>query len=338
MRASAQRSIEFSVSLALTGGLLAIAAFYKPQVDPPQVSKPARVPTDRYYGITSAGHATWVVGDGGKVLHSTDGGETWAVQRGYGHPALQAIAAWDAMRIVAVGNDNQIIRTEDGGRNWLSVPDVPRSNWNNKLLQIHLGDDGKAWAVGAGGAVLRSADFGESWQPMVEMEDITWHGVSSCDHGNQLVVVGEFGNILTSSDAGKTWTAAPSPTDITLTAVGLDSACQGLAVGLQGTVLRLLSGRWQPIETPEMGDAASPVHWFAIAGADHRWWITGEYGVLMQVDLPESTAGTMQIRLIESVPRAAWLTDLQPIDNNLLVVGATIAKATPDIPSLISRR
>ncbi len=174
---------------------------------------------------------------------------------------------------------------------------------------------------------------------MVEMEDITWHGVSSCDQGQQLIVVGEFGQILGSNDAGATWATVPSPTDITLTAVGLDSTtCEGLAVGLQGTILRLLDGRWQPFEPPGMRDAAASVHWFAVAAAGHRWWITGEYGVLMQIDLPESTAGLAHIQLLESEPSAAWFTDLQPTGDRLLVVGSTIAGAAPATPSLISRR
>jgi len=338
MTSRTQRLIELCVSLGLTSGLLAVAAFYQPKVAPPPISQPAQVSTDRYYGITAAQGNTWVVGDGGKVLHSIDGGETWTVQRGYGRPDLQAIAAWDAKKIIAVGNDNQIIRSEDGGQNWLSVSEVPRSQWNNKLLQIHLDDSGTAWAVGAGGAILRSADFGKRWEPMVEMEDITWHGVSSCDHGKLLIVVGEFGQILSSRDAGATWTTVPSSTDITLTAVGLDSACQGLAVGLQGTVLRLFNGRWQPFEPSGMHDAAASVHWFAVAAADNRWWITGEHGVLMQIDLPESTAGVAQIQRLETESSAAWFTDIQVTDDKLLAVGDAIVGATPDIPSLISRR
>lgn len=333
-----QRLIEWCVSLVLTGGLLAVAAFYQPKVAPPPISQPAQVPTDRYYGITAAPGNTWVVGDGGKVLHSTDGGETWTVQRGYGHPDLQSIAAWDANRIVAVGNDNHVIRSEDGGQSWLYVEGVPRSVWSNKLLRVHLDDIGVAWAVGAGGTILRSTDFGKSWKPMVEMKDITWHGVSSCDRGNRLVVVGEFGQILASNDAGETWTTAPSPTDITLTAVRLDSECKGLAVGLQGTVLRLINGHWQLFEPPGIHDAAESVHLFAVTEEGQRWWIAGEYGVLMQIDLLESTARPAHIRLLESEPKAAWFTDIQPAGEKLLVVGATIAVAAPGIPSLISRR
>ncbi len=338
MTSRTQRLIELCVSLGLTGGLLAVAAFYQPKVAPPPISQPAQVPTDRYYGITAVQGNTWVVGDGGKVLHSIDGGDNWTVQRGYGHPDLQAVAAWDAKQIIAVGNDNQIIRSEDGGLNWSSVREVPKSQWNNKLLQVHLDASGTAWAVGAGGAILRSADVGKHWEAMVEMEDITWHGVSSCDHGRQLMVVGEFGQILSSIDAGTTWVTMPSATDITLTSIGLDNACQGLAVGLQGTVLRLFNGRWQPFELPGMQDATASLHWFAVATADNRWWITGEHGALIQIDLPEPTTGLAQTQRLETGSSAAWFTDIQAAGDKLLVVGDAIVSAIPDTSSLISRR
>jgi photosystem II stability/assembly factor-like uncharacterized protein len=87
----------------------------------------------------------WAVGHDTVILHTTDGGETWAKQFGGGESdnALLTIAFWDPNHGLAMGAFNFTAETKDGGKTW-----VERKTLNpiqNKPAT------GPALAPGAGG-------------------------------------------------------------------------------------------------------------------------------------------------------------------------------------------
>ncbi len=68
----------------------------------------------------------YVVGAGGTILKTTDGGATWASQTSNSGEALYSTFFNDALKGWAVGDNNTILTTLDGGTNWtiVSVPGV----------------------------------------------------------------------------------------------------------------------------------------------------------------------------------------------------------------------
>jgi photosystem II stability/assembly factor-like uncharacterized protein len=61
----------------------------------------------------------WVVGDGGLVARTTDGGDTWEMQAVPYAAALNAVtAASDGLHAWAVGDDGTLLATRDGGTSW----------------------------------------------------------------------------------------------------------------------------------------------------------------------------------------------------------------------------
>ena len=63
----------------------------------------------------------WAVGHDTVILHTTDGGETWAKQFGGGASdnALLTVAFWDADHGLAMGAFNFTAETKDGGKTWV---------------------------------------------------------------------------------------------------------------------------------------------------------------------------------------------------------------------------
>ena len=279
----------------IIAGLLYAGLFIKPQAVGSSVTPPVLERRDRVYGLAH--------GEGGTLLAAASNGKILAVgaDRKIARQAtpldlsLQDIAAFDATHAVAVGNDNVILVTEDGGKHWIKADKVPRSAVANKLNRVRTGANGVAVAVGEMGALLRSQDYGKTWERLREEEDVAWNDVAILD-GGAFVVVGEFGKILRSTDGGKRWEKEQAPAEASLMAVAFRDASHGVAVGLDGVVLTSSDGgrQWTSAKLPaheHLLDVlwnADKNEWFAVGalgrwvsgtqGADGLQWKTGVLG------------------------------------------------------------
>ncbi|GAB3438565.1 YCF48-related protein [Massilia solisilvae] len=267
----------------IIAGLLYAGLFIKPKAVGGSVTPPALERRDRVYGIAHAADgALLAAASNGKILAI---GADRKVARAAtpGSLSLQDIAAFDGAHAVAVGNDNVILVTEDGGKHWRQVDNVPRSQVANKLNRVRAGANGVAVAVGEMGALLRSQDYGKTWQRLREEEDVAWNDVAILD-GGVLVVVGEFGKILRSSDGGKSWEKEQPPVQSSLMGLAFRDTANGVAVGLEGVVLTTGDGgrSWTSVKVPahehllDVAWNADRNEWFA-TGAMGRW-VSGTSG------------------------------------------------------------
>ena len=123
----------------------------------------------------------WAVGEYGYIYHTDDGGKTWQHQGGFlrfneetadieGGIFLFDVLAIDANTAWAVGLDGHVIRTEDGGKNWLKVatgiPETP-------LFCIAHHKEGH-WAIGGKGVFEVSNDNGITWRKARVMPSIDY--------------------------------------------------------------------------------------------------------------------------------------------------------------------
>lgn len=113
----------------------------------------------------------WVVGSQdstgyGMILFSSDAGNTW-VRQGQNTAALQGIDvvdvfALDENNVWAVGTQNTILRTLDGGKSWTRVP-APAHPAHPELMSISIVFNTNIWISGSNGAVYNSTDAGNTW-------------------------------------------------------------------------------------------------------------------------------------------------------------------------------
>jgi photosystem II stability/assembly factor-like uncharacterized protein len=92
--------------------------------------------------------------------------------------------------------------------------------------------------VGSGGAILRTDDGGERWEPQNSRVAASLLGVSAVDD-DVCLAVGEEGIILGTENGGLTWTPRSSSTRAALNAVACVSADNAWIVGEGGTVIRM---------------------------------------------------------------------------------------------------
>ncbi len=139
------------------------------------------------YG-TGDGKTLWAVGDGGTILHSTDGA-TWKPQASGTTNALFSVyGTGDGKTLWAVGEGGTILHSTDGAT-W-----KPQASGTTDFLRSVYGTgDGKTlWAVGEGGTILHSTD-GATWEPQASGTTNTLYSVYGTGDGKTLWAVGDPG-------------------------------------------------------------------------------------------------------------------------------------------------
>ncbi|PRX19204.1 photosystem II stability/assembly factor-like uncharacterized protein [Paraburkholderia sp. BL18I3N2] len=183
----------------------------------------------------------WAVGHGGTILHSTDGGETWTVQREDYTVDQPLFGVWfkDKKVGIAGGLWSLLLRTEDGGKTWQKIK-LPAASGaahaDYSLFCIFAGARGQLFMTAERGTVYRSDDAGQSWQPLLTMSPATlWTGLSL--RGGVLLVAGVRGHILRSTDFGSTWKEVDTSSKGSITAMTQLTDGSVIAVGLDGSSL-----------------------------------------------------------------------------------------------------
>ena len=144
----------------------------------------------------------------------------------------------------AVGADGTILRTTDGGENWVSQT----SGTTEWLSTVHFLNANTGISVGMGGTILKTTNGGETWTPQTSGTTASLQDVCFVNT-NTGIVVGEFydhnigsttGVILKTTNSGETW--KQQSIDRALFAVQLIDLNIGMAFGDGGTILRTTNG------------------------------------------------------------------------------------------------
>lgn len=180
---------------------------------------------------------------GPEVLHSSDGGKSWAAQAPAQDPqgkpfGLRALWLSPGGEIVVVGDlggeRGQILRSRDRGRSW-------KSQSVAAPLTGVSGAEGVIYAVDDRGGILRGE--GETLQALTARAAGPLYGVWAASRG-ELYLAGSAG-VMRSTDGGASFvTQELGPT---LTAVWGSAATGIYAVGHEGTIVHSADhgGSWQ---------------------------------------------------------------------------------------------
>jgi photosystem II stability/assembly factor-like uncharacterized protein len=157
----------------------------------------------------------WMVGEFGKIYHTTDGGMNWEEQQktlvgqagiddALNLPALFGVRFTDVANGMAVGIEGKIVKTSDGGKTWAFTAEDVSVFFTDPFYDLHLFGDNRGWIVGAAGRILQSQN-GE-WKSVTLGRPLTtWlRAVDFLDENNGWIV-GGYGLILHTTDGGKNW-------------------------------------------------------------------------------------------------------------------------------------
>lgn len=144
-----------------------------------------------------------VVGDGGDILRSVNGGATWAAVANSGTTNhLRSVVVSPKGALVAVGDHDTIVRSADGGATWAAVAN---SETTNDLFSVIVEPKGALVAVGDKGAIRRSTDGGATWAPVTNSGTKNTLVHVAAGPSGALIAVGVAGTIVRSADSGVSW-------------------------------------------------------------------------------------------------------------------------------------
>jgi photosystem II stability/assembly factor-like uncharacterized protein len=214
--------------------------------------------------VARAGNRLVAVGERGHILYSDDEGRTWTQSDAVpSRTMLTAVTFANSNEGWAVGHDEIILRTQDGGKNWIAANYRPESQ--QPLLDVWFQDASHGLAVGAYGSVYETRDGGRAWtarkftyqalpKPRGKSADDgdvppDYHLNKLVAAGSRLFIAAEAGQLFRSDDGGANWRQLPSPYNGSFFGLLALSADQLLAFGLRGKLFRSNDGgqSWQPL-------------------------------------------------------------------------------------------
>lgn len=253
--------------------LAGLALFSSTLVQGGVMSVPARLaPSSLLLDVARTDGRLVAVGERGHILLSTDEGTTWEQKIVPTQALLTSVFFLNDQQGWAVGHDQTILATTDGGQSWQlqhedNSEDLP-------LFDIWFADAQHGLAVGAYALWLVTEDGGQHWDPAIfepkeTDEDIESIGDDKGDDREELppfdyhlhrfalsdtgtlYLVAEAGYVFRSQDQGKTWVSLPSPYEGSFFGVTTLQDEQLLLYGLRGHLFRSEDGgeNWIEIET-----------------------------------------------------------------------------------------
>jgi photosystem II stability/assembly factor-like uncharacterized protein len=220
----------------------------------------------------------------------------------------------------------------------------------DKFFDVAHATGGVFVAVGYQGRVLRSEDYGKTWQE-INPWPAEWSLTQVNFVGDYGWAVGHRGTIIHSRDGGKTWAPQQSNTEKTLFAVSFVDNLHGWACGDESTWLSTSNGgeTWEAhrIEVSQVGLseetslAVPDIIYYSVHFINqNEGWLVGEYGNIRHTTDGGQTWDSQHESLLDELVTKGGNKDVMTLgaffkvhfsDNmNGLVVGAGGAVAATD--------
>ncbi len=196
-------------------------------------------------------NTTYVCGNGGTILKTTNGGSTWQAQVSGTSQDLYSIDFTDTNNGVAVGNGGTLLRTTNGGNTWL-----PINITTNYLRCIYFYDANTGYATGgvngsgAYGQIFKTTNGGATWVAQTIISNNIIYAIKftdaltgyACDY---------TGTIFKTINAGVSWQAQNSGTANPLVTIDFNNASNGIALGNTTITITTNSGNtWTTVTSP----------------------------------------------------------------------------------------
>lgn len=160
----------------------------------------------------------WAVGDSGRIIHTSDGGNTWNLQNSTINFSIEDVFFLNPRLGWALANDHynygtMVIKTANGGVNW-TASRYPDSTF--ELYSVYYLDSLNGYMGGNNGVILKTTNAGNSWIMAVIDSNTTSHfpiwniSFRNSQYGLACGGLMEYGGILwKTTDYGYSWKSRP---------------------------------------------------------------------------------------------------------------------------------
>ncbi len=203
-----KKPIKFlALTAAMISGLLSadpVRAEYKDPIDLSVEPHPA-ARQSLQLDIFRAGSRVLSVGQRGYILYSDDQGANWQQARVESRAHLNSVTFADDRHGWAVGEDQVIVATADGGETWQRQYDGRDAEFKGPLLSLLFKDKLNGIAIGVYNKVFTTSDGGRSWNSSSETVENPdeWHLFDiASSNGRNIYIASEQGLLFISRDGG----------------------------------------------------------------------------------------------------------------------------------------
>jgi photosystem II stability/assembly factor-like uncharacterized protein len=182
----------------------------------------------------------WITGYGGIILKTTNGGTNWNTQTSGTYDDLNSIYFVSDNTGWCAGFNGTVIGTTNGGTNWNNY-----TNLGNTINSIHFISPTTGWLVGYNGVIEMTTNSGTSWILQNSNTTNSLYGLYFLPAAASVYkgwAVGTSGVIRYTSNSGTNWETQMSYTTQQLRDVFFINAITGWTVGLNGTILKTITG------------------------------------------------------------------------------------------------
>jgi photosystem II stability/assembly factor-like uncharacterized protein len=312
--------------------LLFLVAGCHQDIQDVQLRTPLIGVNDKFYDVKALSpEKAIVVGYGGKILMTVDGGRTWKTKASGAEVALYNVQFVDAQNGWISGQDGLILHTTDGGESWQKQ----QTGVTVPIFALYFLDKERGWAVAQQATYLRTTNGGETWEEgrievsvegvsedaTLAMNDPTLYDVQFVYEKNGWMV-GEFGKIYHSTDGGASWTEQQNAllgqagiTDAlnlpTWFGVRFLNATEGIAVGLEGKIAKTTdAGKTWNFTGLELAEVSTDQLYAPRWVGNGDGWIVGAAGRVLRLDGGQWKPASLGLRAI------AWLRSIDFFDEN----------------------
>lgn len=231
---------------------------------------------------------------------------------------------FDMNTIIAVDHYGKIIKTTDGGNEWVKLKtDILENLYSVYFTSVDIG-----WAVGSNGTIIKTTNGGETWNYQTSGSNRQLNSLFFIDE-NRGWAVGSYRNLLQTIDGGATWENQLTEANLNfIEDIYFTSENEGLAVGSPGNCYRTKDGghNWAKID-------------FGVAWLNDVYFIDKMNGFAAgitgtRINIWEDLWGGLQIDVVNKrstvwktvdggenwekimLPFSRWVTDIFFIDHN----------------------
>lgn len=205
----------------------------------------------------------WIVGHGGTVLATRDGGTTWTKQL-------------DGLRIARLMLDEA--KASGDAKALAEAERLLADGADKPLLDLHFFDERNGIVIGAFNTALVTSDGGATWRPIDKRLDNPrlLHLYALRARGNEVLIVGEQGLVLRSTDRGGSFQRLALPYKGSFFTAEFAGPSEIVIAGLRGNAWKSVDGgaSWAQLAVP------APVSFTTSAvDADGRVWLGNQAGI-----------------------------------------------------------
>ncbi len=190
-------------------------------------------------GLTGNKYGVHGVGYLGKIINSSDGGNSWDTSSSGTSNNLNAVCTIGDQTIIAAGDTQTVVRSTDAGSTWTLIP--PRARGN--ITGVCSTPNGTSWMCMDNGNILTSIDTGRSWLSQSSFPGIVFHACQFMDDSTGAIlghttVGGTVPIVYFTTNRGGQWNPTYPTTMNDLNKLFFTSDSDGFVVGDGGTILK----------------------------------------------------------------------------------------------------